>query len=148
MTVRPGKPTGAASSFASGIFREPLNGEKSVLPVLKDVRLWVSSPRIVVENLIRAMNLPPEKFENRSRIINLPGITLSVQQMLDAFKAVCGEGVLALIEEKKDADTQKIVDGWATKLDASKAESLGFVRDSSFEDILTEYIKNYIEQGQ
>ncbi|MGE3928273.1 MAG: NAD-dependent epimerase/dehydratase family protein, partial [Lautropia sp.] len=32
-TVRPGKPNGAASSFASGIIREPLAGVEALLPV-------------------------------------------------------------------------------------------------------------------
>uniref|UniRef100_UPI0031E2261A NAD-dependent epimerase/dehydratase family protein n=1 Tax=Inquilinus sp. TaxID=1932117 RepID=UPI0031E2261A len=31
--IRPGKPNSAASSFCSGVFREPLNGEECVLPV-------------------------------------------------------------------------------------------------------------------
>ena len=32
ITVRPGRPNAAASSFASGIIREPLNGEDAICP--------------------------------------------------------------------------------------------------------------------
>ena len=34
VTVRPGRPNGAASSFFSGIIREPLAGEEAILPVV------------------------------------------------------------------------------------------------------------------
>jgi hypothetical protein len=34
--VRPGKPNAAASSWASGMFREPLNGEACLLPIRRD----------------------------------------------------------------------------------------------------------------
>ena len=42
--VRPGKPNLAASSFFSGIIREPLNGVEAILPVSDDVRHWHASP--------------------------------------------------------------------------------------------------------
>ncbi|KAG8525541.1 uncharacterized protein KY384_009185 [Bacidia gigantensis] len=145
VTVRPGKPTGAASSFASGIFREPLSGEQSVLPVSKDLDLWVCSPRTVVKNLLLAKNIPTEKYDRKSRIVNLPGITISVQQMLDALKAVGGEKALGLVHEKKDEATQRIVEGWPTRLDTTKARGLGFVSDGPFERTLKEYIEDYTE---
>jgi nucleoside-diphosphate-sugar epimerase len=44
VTVRPGKPNAAASSFASGIIREPVNGEESVCPVERSTRMWVICP--------------------------------------------------------------------------------------------------------
>ena len=43
--VRPGKPNLAASSFFSGIIREPLNGVEAILPVSDEVRHWHASPR-------------------------------------------------------------------------------------------------------
>ena len=43
--VRPGKANLAASSFFSGIIREPLNGQKAILPVDESVRHWHASPR-------------------------------------------------------------------------------------------------------
>src|SRR3546814_15338474 len=49
ISVRPGKPNAAASSFASGILREPLAGEASNCPVPLDTRMWLSSPQTVVD---------------------------------------------------------------------------------------------------
>ena len=53
VTVRPGKPNKAASSFASGIIREPLAGVDAPCPVAPTTRMWVTSPGAVVANLIR-----------------------------------------------------------------------------------------------
>ncbi|KAL9126059.1 MAG: hypothetical protein Q9217_004837 [Psora testacea] len=128
VVVRPGKPTGAASSFASGIFREPLNGEKGVLPVASNLDLWICSPRTVVKNLMLAMNIPKDRFSG-SRIVNLPGITVSVEEMLNALKEVGGVRAFELVEEKRDEGIEKIVKGWPTRLDTSKAKSLGYTDD-------------------
>ena len=84
VTVRAGKPTQAASSFASGIIREPFNGEKAILPVGKETDIWICSPYTVVKNLIHAKDIPKEAFGD-SRTVNLPGLKVSVQEMLDAL---------------------------------------------------------------
>ena len=52
VTVRPGKPNGAASSFFSGIIREPLAGQPSVCPVDASVSHPVSSPGTTIRSLI------------------------------------------------------------------------------------------------
>ena len=44
IVVRPGKPNRAASSFASGIIREPLAGVDATCPVAPTTRMWVQSP--------------------------------------------------------------------------------------------------------
>lgn len=140
--MRPGKPTGAASSFASGIFREPLNGEKSVLPVSKDLKLWICSPRTVVRNLIHARDIPTEKF-GTSRIVNLPGRTVTVNEMLKALENIGGRKALDLVEEKRDEATERIVESWPTRLETSMAENLGFSGDVSLEQTLKDYLEDY-----
>jgi nucleoside-diphosphate-sugar epimerase len=52
ITVRPGRPNAAASSFASGIIREPLHGEDAVCPVDAGTRLWLLSPSTAIACLI------------------------------------------------------------------------------------------------
>ncbi|KAL8706455.1 MAG: hypothetical protein Q9201_000510 [Fulgogasparrea decipioides] len=141
--VRPGKPTGAASSFASGIFREPLGGQKSVLPVSKDLSVWICSPRTVVKNLIHARDIPIEAYENRSRVVNLPGITVSVHEMLAALKAIGGQEALDLVEEEHDERTEKIVKSWPAKYDTTRAKQMGFADDGTLENTLNEYLEDY-----
>ena len=52
--VRPGKANAAASSFFSGIIREPLNGKEAILPVADTVRHWHASPRAAAGFLTHA----------------------------------------------------------------------------------------------
>ena len=141
--MRPGKPTGAASSFASGIFREPLNLEKAILPVSKDLAVWICSPRTVIKNLILARDIPKEKFQGKSRTVNLPGITVTVQEMLKALENVGGKKALDLVEEERDEVTERIVESWPPRFDTSLAKNLGFVDDGPLERTLKEYMEDY-----
>lgn len=141
--VRPGAPTGAASSFASGIFREPLNGEKGILPVPKSQEVWICSPKTVVENLIRARDIPVERFGGQSRVVNLPGVTVTVQQMLDVLKAVGGERALSLVEEQQDESTARIVASWPARLNTARASELGFKNDGSLVQTVRDYVEQY-----
>jgi D-erythronate 2-dehydrogenase len=62
VTVRPGRPNGAASSFFSGIIREPLAGVESVCPVAEDVSHPVSSPTRTVQGLMAVFEASREAF--------------------------------------------------------------------------------------
>ncbi|MBD2784419.1 SDR family oxidoreductase [Xenorhabdus sp. DI] len=141
ISVRPGKPNKAASSFASGIIREPLHGENSVCPVSRDLVLWLSSPEIAVSNLIYAAQIPAEKFIF-SRIVNLPGISITVQGMIDALKEVAGQKAVELIHFELDENINRIVSSWPGNFDIKHSLALGFSVDRSFSDIIREFITN------
>lgn len=89
-----------------------------------------------------ARKIPSEHYRGRSRIVNLPGITVSVQQMLAALKAVGGEKALSLVKEERDEGTEKIVESWPTKLNTEKASALGFADDGPLEKTLKEYLED------
>ncbi|KAL4934299.1 bifunctional SDR family oxidoreductase/M16 family metallopeptidase [Aspergillus undulatus] len=146
VTVRAGKPTQAASSFASGIIREPFNGERAVLPVNRDVEMWVCSPYTVVKNLIHAAAVPGEAF-GESRSVNLPGIVVSVQEMLDALEEVGGKEKRALVEEKYDADVDRIVQTWSPHFDPARALKLGFSEDISILENVRRYATLNLNQA-
>jgi nucleoside-diphosphate-sugar epimerase len=141
--VRPGKPTGAASSFCSGIIREPLNGEASDLPVPTSFKLWVSSTRTVIRNLVLAKDVPAAAFGSGSRIVNLPGITVTVEQMLQTLVEVGGEKLRGLINVKHDAIVKKIVGSWPAIFDVAKAKKLGFRDDVPLSQAIRDYIEDY-----
>src|SRR6185369_2174053 len=84
IVVRAGKPNAAASSFASGVIREPLNGAVSECPVAPETGVWLLSPRRVVEAFIHAHELPAEAWGTK-RVVNLPGITATVAEMLQSL---------------------------------------------------------------
>ena len=141
VTVRPGRPNGAASSFFSGIIREPLAGQEAVLPVSRDVRHPVSSPRKTVEGLIAVFEASRDAFKGRMAL-NLPALNVSVQEMLDALAAVAGPKVRALVKEQRDERIAGIVANWPRGATASRAAALGLQPEKNFEDIVRQYIED------
>ncbi|KAK2028419.1 NAD dependent epimerase/dehydratase [Colletotrichum zoysiae] len=140
VTVRPGAPSAAASSFASGIVRESLKGIKNILPVSRDLEVWVCSPATVVKNLIKVKDVPKDRFGD-SRVVNLPGITVTVQEILDAVEKVGGKEALAQVEEKSDSAISAIVNSWAARFDVSRAYGLGLEPDGSILDAVEAFAK-------
>ncbi len=141
MVVRPGAPSGAASSFVSGIIREPLNNQFATLPVGREMELWVCSPKSLIENILHAVEIPKEKFGAEGRQVNLPGITVTVQEMLQALEEVGGKDRLGLIEEKMNEEVQRIVGSWPARFDLGLARDLGFKECGSFLEAVVEYVE-------
>ncbi|WP_017923525.1 D-erythronate dehydrogenase, partial [Burkholderia glumae] len=141
ISVRPGRPNAAASSFASGIIREPLNGVESVCPVPLDTRLWLLSPRRAIDALVAGCELDGEQLGSR-RIVNLPGISVSVGEMIDALREVAGDAPVARIRHAMDPRVAAIVGSWPGRWDASRAASLGFVGDAGFADVIRAYLED------
>lgn len=140
--VRPGKPSGAASSFCSGIVREPLNGEESVLPVERDLKLWVCATRTIIRNLVRARDVRFEE-EVYSRVVNLPGVTVTVQEILDGLETVGGQEALKRVVDKADPAVQAIVGSWPAVFDVTKALDMGFYPDGDLAETIRAYIEDY-----
>lgn len=139
VTVRPGKPNGAASSFFSGIIREPLAGLASVCPVSPEVSHPVSSPRATVDGLIAVYECSREAYGGRMAL-NLPSLNVTVQQMLDALLAVAGPDVRALVSFKQDTTIAAIVSRWPGAASAERANKIGLFAENNFEDIIRQYI--------
>ena len=141
ISVRPGRPNQAASSFASGIIREPLNGEEAVCPVSKDVRLWLLSPRRAIECLIALHDVPNDVLGSK-RSVNLPGLSVSVAQMVDALRTVGGDGAASRIRWERDELIERIVGSWPAAWDTSRARALGMTADANFEAVVRAYVKD------
>lgn len=137
--VRPGKPNAAASSFASSIIREPVNGEAAICPVDPDLRLWLSSPNAVVNNLVSAQAVDAERL-GFTRTVNLPGITVSVAEMIESLKQVVGTETADRISYEPDETISKIVASWPSEFEVSRAVDLGFVGDRNFDDIVRAFV--------
>jgi D-erythronate 2-dehydrogenase len=141
IVVRPGRPNRAASTFASSIIREPLAGQEAICPVGRDAAMYILSPRRVVEALIRAFELPPEAF-GVTRMLTLPGITVSIGAMVDALRQVAGERVAARVKWQPDPMIQRIVAGWPTAFDARRARAMGFEADPDFASIIRGHVED------
>jgi D-erythronate 2-dehydrogenase len=145
IVVRPGKPNRATSSFASSIIREPLQGKAAICPVSKDTKLWIMSPRKAIENFIHAAELPAEVF-GKHRIVSLPGLTVSVQEMMDDLETVAGSEVVGRISLQPDAFIQRIVGSWPSAFEANRALALGFKADDSMMQIIGAFIEDDLEK--
>jgi nucleoside-diphosphate-sugar epimerase len=139
VVVRPGKPNKAASSFASGIIREPLAGAIASCPVAPETRMWLSSPRAVIENLIIGHEAPAERF-GASRSINVPGISIAVGDMVSALRSVAGDCVADRVRWEYDPVIDRIVSTWPARFTARAGRALGMHADESFEGIVRAHI--------
>ena len=140
IVVRPGKPNRAASGFMSNILREPMNGEPAVCPVPPATQMWILSPPRAVDALIRAMELAPEDW-GWNRVLNLPGITVSVTQALAAMEKLAGKECVARVRFERDAGIEKIVAGWPVRFDAARAARLGFAADGGIEEVIRAHVQ-------
>jgi nucleoside-diphosphate-sugar epimerase len=141
IVVRPGRPNRAASTFASSIIREPLAGQQAICPVERDAEMYVLSPRRVIQDLIHAFELPAADF-GMTRMLTLPGITVSIGEMVDALEAVAGAEVARRIQWQPDARIQKIVAGWPARFDARRARAMGFEPDTDVAEIIRAHIED------
>lgn len=141
VVVRPGKPNKAASTFASSIIREPLQGSRVTCPVSEDQAMWLLSPRKVVDAFIRAAELPADAW-GPHRAVSIPGITHSVREMVDALTEVAGSAVSDRIDFVPDASIQTIVSGWPMHFAANRGRELGFEADGSMQEIIQAFIED------
>ena len=144
VVVRPGRPNRAASTFASSIIREPLQGESVVCPVSPERGMYITSPRRVVEALIRAAQLPGNAW-GTSRALLLPGITATVTDMVDALRAVAGDAVVERIRWEPDPAIEKIVSGWPMRFEAGRARAMGFTADNNMQEIIRAFIEDELD---
>ena len=140
VSVRPGKPTAAASSFLSGMIREPMQGLPCVLPLTdRSFKHWLTSPRVLVQNLLHSLSLPRDALPVYDRVVNLPGIGVTVQDMMDSLARVGGEDKLKYLSEEDNDALKPILYSWPATFDNVKGLGLGFQRDASFDDIVREF---------
>ncbi|KAA0012845.1 NAD-dependent epimerase/dehydratase family protein [Billgrantia pellis] len=137
--VRPGRPNAAASSFASSILREPLNGEEAICPVTTDLAMFVMSPARVIEGLVHGAEVSGEALAP-FRAFMLPGITVTVTDMLDALRQAGGEEAVTRVRHERDPRIEAIVASWPARFDARRARALGFVGDRSLSEIVAAFL--------
>ncbi len=141
IVVRPGKPNLAASSFASSIIREPLAGITVDCPVPETTGAWILSPRRVVEAFVHAHDLAASAWPT-TRVANLPGITLTVREMIEAMGRVAGPDTAKRVRFVPDARIQAIVKTWPVRFRTERALAMGFKADPDFESVVRDHIES------
>ncbi|HSN33554.1 MAG TPA: NAD-dependent epimerase/dehydratase family protein [Ideonella sp.] len=139
VTMRPGRPNAAASSFFSGIVREPLAGVEAVCPVSPEVSHPVSSPARTIDALVAVYEASREAFGGRLAL-NLPALNVRVADMLDALERVAGRAVRERVRFERDERIAGIVANWPGAASAARAARLGLASDPDFDSIVRQYI--------
>ena len=140
VSVRPGRPNGAASSFLSGIIREPLAGVPAVCPVDLSTAVALASPATTIAGILAVAEASREDFGGRTAL-NLPALTVTVGQMLQALEEVAGKDVAKLVTLKPDESIARIVGGWPSRFDCQRTHRFGLKADESYQDIIRQYIE-------
>jgi nucleoside-diphosphate-sugar epimerase len=140
VTVRPGAPNSALSSFVSGIIREPLAGIDTVCPVPLDTRIWISSPDVVTANLVHAARVPAVKLAGRLGV-NLPGLCVTPAEMLASLERAAGAAVRARVRHAIDPHVTRVVSTWPGALDDRRARQLGFSADRDVDEVVRQYVQ-------
>jgi D-erythronate 2-dehydrogenase len=138
VTVRPGAANAAASSFVSGIIREPLGGIDTICPVPLDTPLWITSPDVVTANLVHAARVQPSDLGDR-RTVNLPGLSVTPAEMLASLERVAGAAARARVRCELDRRIMQIVCTWPGAFDVSRALRLGFSVDRDIDSIVRQF---------
>lgn len=144
LVVRPGKPNAAASGFMSGILREPLAGQRAVLPVGDDYRHWFASPRAAAGFVIHALTLDTAAL-GHERTLTMPGVSLTMGDLIDALRDHAGQAAVDLIDRVDDPRTHAIVTQWPRAFAATRASDLGFTAETSARALLEVYLSDMAE---
>ncbi|WP_326565779.1 D-erythronate dehydrogenase [Amycolatopsis rhabdoformis] len=139
VSVRPGKPNAAASSFLSGMIREPLAGVRAACPVPPDTAIALSSPRKTLDGLLLAASVDDSTWGSRTAM-NLPALTTTPKEMAAALDRVAGAGTSDLIDWTDDPAVGAIVGSWPARFHTPRAEKLGLEPELSFDDIVSAYL--------
>ena len=141
--VRAGAPNPAASAFASAVFREPLAGRDYVLPLGPETRVPVIGARNVAECLARLRDVDADALGD-DRALTLPSISVTVGEMLESLRRVAGDRPLGKIEIRPEPEIERIVGTWARYASSERADTLGLPRDESLDEIVREYIADFV----
>jgi len=141
--IRPGRPNKAASSFASGVFREPLNGVECVLPVGLDTIMPLAGYRAVAEGFLRLHEVDGKALGD-DRAVSFPALDVSVRQMIDALKRAAAGRELGSIRVERDPAIERIVATWPIASAFDRALALGLPRDPDVDSIVRAYIEDFL----
>ncbi|HWI81479.1 D-erythronate dehydrogenase [Ramlibacter sp.] len=140
VSVRPGRPNGAASSFLSGMIREPLAGQRAQVPVAAETSVALASPARTIEGIIRAAQASDAEWGPLTAV-NLPALRTTVGEMAAALERVAGQAGTALLDWTPDPAIIKLVKTWPGNVKFERARGLGLQADTDYEQVVRDYIR-------
>lgn len=140
VAVRPGESNAAASSFLSGIIREPLHGKAALCPVPLDTAVALASPARTIDALLRVAEADRESLGGRTAI-NMPALSVTVGEMLEALEEAGGSAARSRLILQPDDGIARIVGSWPARFESVRAERLGLLPDPDFRSIVAQFLK-------
>ena len=140
VSVRPGQPNGAASGFFSGMFREPLAGQRARVPVPPETPVALASPTRTIEGLLFAAEAADAQW-GPPIALNLPSLPTTVGAMADALARVAGPAATELLDWTPDESILRLVRGWPGHFDWRRARAMGLQADPDVDAVLRDYIR-------
>lgn len=143
--IRPGKANTAGSSFASGVFREPLAGQTCELPVDRSQLMPLLGYRDLIDSLI-ALHEAPASMLDDDRAYGLPSIQHSVSEMIENLEEAAASRNITLgpIVDAPDPTIQHLVSTWPTATDGARALKIGLPHPSTLMQIIDTYIDDFM----
>jgi D-erythronate 2-dehydrogenase len=139
VSIRAGRPNAAASSFLSGIVREPLAGERATCPVSRRTQVALTSPARAIDGLLCAAASSEEVWGGRTAV-NLPALTVTVADMVAALERAAGPQASALIDWIPDPLVAGIVTSWPARFRTDRAAQIGLVPDPDFDSVIAMHL--------
>jgi nucleoside-diphosphate-sugar epimerase len=142
VAIRPGRPNGAASSFLSGMLREPLAGQRCTVPVTADTPVALSSPGRTVQGLLLALSANQATW-GPPTAVNLPALSTTVGDMAHTLAQLAGPEVAQRLDWVIDERIAKIVGGWPARIEAGRAQRMGLQPDANVAELILAYAKDH-----
>ena len=140
VSVRPGRPNGAATGFLSGIIREPLAGQRAICPVEPGVPVALASPAKAIAALMCAGTSSEESWGGRSAV-NMPALSVTVADLVTGLERAAGPATTALIDWVPDPLTSRLMASWPSRFDSERAAGLGLTQDPDIDSIIAMHIE-------
>jgi nucleoside-diphosphate-sugar epimerase len=142
--IRPGAPNRAASGFASALFREPLHGVDTVVPVPLETPICVIGHRAAVDGLIALHDLDGDRLGD-DRAVSLPGLTVRVNDMIAALERVRARGDrhVGIVRFERDPAIEAVVASWPAEWRTARARTLGLPADRDLDGIVADYLADF-----
>ena len=80
-------------------------------------------------------------------MLNFPGISVTVGEMIDALREIAGNDVASLVYDEPDERVRRIVATWPQAWDNEPAYALGIAGDATIHDLDRGYIADRTPGG-
>jgi len=137
--THPGPATGSISDQVAALIREPLRGRAATCRIAPESRVVIASVDNVVTSFLRLASLPAEVMRE-FRTMNLPGLSVTAHDIVQAVVRRLPGGAPGRIEWKADAKVQRIIDAWPEAFSSERAHALGFTSDRSADHIVAAFL--------